>query len=88
MTITLEDPDTGTRCCGRAHHFTVRKTAQTSVEQRQNSKTFVLQVTITLEEPDTGTTVLRLRQTGIPREDRFGNGDVKRSTEIGKSPIH
>lgn len=43
------------------------------------------QVTITLEEPDTGTTVLRLRQTGIPSEDRCGNGDMKRSAEIGAS---
>lgn len=42
-----------------------------------------LQVDITLEEPDAGTTVLRLKQTGIPHEDRFGNADVLRSVEAG-----
>lgn len=41
------------------------------------------QVDITLEEPDAGTTVLRLKQTGIPHEDRFGNADVLRSVEAG-----
>ena len=40
-------------------------------------------MTIVLEEPDTGTTILRLKQTGIPREDRFGNADVLRSVETG-----
>ncbi len=33
----------------------------------------VNQVTMDLEEPDEGTTVLKLRQTGIPEVDRFGN---------------
>ena len=38
---------------------------------------------ITLEEPDEGTTVLRLVQKGVPKEDRFGNGDVVESTAQG-----
>lgn len=41
------------------------------------------QVVISLEEPQEGTTVLRLKQTGVPKEDRFGNGDVVESTAQG-----
>ena len=36
-----------------------------------------------VKEPDAGTTVLRLKQSGIPREDRHGNGDVLRTVEAG-----
>jgi hypothetical protein len=38
-----------------------------------------------LEEPDVGTTVLKLRQTGIPEVDRFGNEmrEVDRQVEEG-----
>ncbi len=41
------------------------------------------QVEIKLEEPQEGTTVLGLVQTGVPKEDRFGNGDVVESTAQG-----
>ena len=41
------------------------------------------QVVITLEEPDEGTTTLKLVQRGVPKEDRFGNGDVVESTAHG-----
>ena len=43
------------------------------------------QVTIELAEPDEGTTVLKLRQTGIPEVDRFGNEmrEVERQVEEG-----
>lgn len=34
-------------------------------------------VELALAEPEAGSTVLELRQTGIPEEDRFGNHDVK-----------
>ncbi|EIE26952.1 hypothetical protein COCSUDRAFT_21985 [Coccomyxa subellipsoidea C-169] len=43
----------------------------------------VSKVEIKLEEPQEGTTVLRLVQTGVPKEDRFGNGDVIESTAQG-----
>ena len=38
---------------------------------------------ITLEEPTEGTTVLKLVQKGVPKEDRFGNGDLVESTAQG-----
>jgi activator of HSP90 ATPase len=38
---------------------------------------------LTLEEPEEGTTVLKLVQKGVPKEDRFGNGDVVESTAQG-----
>lgn len=41
------------------------------------------QVVISLEEPQEGTTVLKLVQTGVPKEDRFGNGDIVESTAQG-----
>jgi hypothetical protein len=41
------------------------------------------QVVIALEEPQEGTTVLKLVQTGVPKEDRFGNGDVVENTMQG-----
>ena len=43
------------------------------------------QVTMDLEEPDVGTTVLKLRQTGIPEVDRFGNEmrEVEQQVEEG-----
>jgi activator of HSP90 ATPase len=34
-------------------------------------------VELAMEEPEPGATVLRLTQTEIPEEDRFGNHDVK-----------
>ena len=42
-----------------------------------------VQVTITIEEKDKGNTVLRLLQTGIPEQDRFGHHDVVGTTEAG-----
>lgn len=36
-----------------------------------------------IREPDAGSVVLTLRQSGIPREDRHGNGDVLRTVEAG-----
>jgi activator of HSP90 ATPase len=39
-------------------------------------------VTITLEAPEHGTTFLKLHQTGIPHEDRFGQS-VFEQTEAG-----
>ena len=39
-----------------------------------------------LEEPDEGTTVLKLRQTGVPEFDRFGN--EMREVERQVPPIH
>ncbi|GAB4819096.1 hypothetical protein N2152v2_006142 [Parachlorella kessleri] len=41
------------------------------------------QVTITIEEKDKGNTVLKLTQTGIPEQDRFGHHDVVGTTEAG-----
>ncbi|CAL8468942.1 g8483 [Coccomyxa elongata] len=43
----------------------------------------VSKVVLSLEEPQEGMTVLRLKQTGVPKEDRFGNGDVVESTAQG-----
>ncbi|GLJ32966.1 hypothetical protein SUGI_0663860 [Cryptomeria japonica] len=40
-------------------------------------------VTITLEEPEVGITVVKLTQTDIPEEDRFGNATVVENTERG-----
>ncbi|KIZ07471.1 Activator heat shock protein ATPase [Monoraphidium neglectum] len=40
-------------------------------------------VELAMEEPEPGATVLRLTQTEIPEEDRFGNHDVKLQVERG-----
>lgn len=40
-------------------------------------------VCITLEEPEEGTTILKLTQTNIPEEDRYGNSTVYETTERG-----
>lgn len=40
-------------------------------------------VEVQLDEPEPGSTTLRLSQTGIPEEDRFGNHDVKLQVEQG-----
>ncbi|GJP32591.1 hypothetical protein CLOM_g17208 [Closterium sp. NIES-68] len=40
-------------------------------------------VCITLEEPQVGDTILRLTQTNVPEEDRFGNATVFETTERG-----
>lgn len=40
-------------------------------------------VTISLSEPESGTTILKLHQTGIPDEDRFGQGGVFEHVEKG-----
>jgi activator of HSP90 ATPase len=40
-------------------------------------------VVVEVEEPERGAVTLRLRQTGVPREDRFGNGEVAAMTERG-----
>ena len=42
-----------------------------------------MQVLLTFEELSEGTTVVSMKQTGIPEEDRFGNSDVIDSTRIG-----
>lgn len=36
-----------------------------------------------LECPEEGTTIVKLKQTGIPEADRFGNEDVYDNTEKG-----
>lgn len=40
-------------------------------------------VVIELEEKERGSVTLRLTQTGVPEEDRFGNHDVLKVTEMG-----
>eukprot|EP00270_Netrium_digitus_P005423 TRINITY_DN1711_c1_g1_i2.p1 TRINITY_DN1711_c1_g1~~TRINITY_DN1711_c1_g1_i2.p1 ORF type:complete len:369 (+),score=126.68 TRINITY_DN1711_c1_g1_i2:293-1399(+) len=40
-------------------------------------------VCITIEEPEIGCTVVKLTQTSIPEEDRFGNATVFENTERG-----
>ncbi|CAI5466441.1 unnamed protein product [Closterium sp. Yama58-4] len=40
-------------------------------------------VCITFEEPQVGDTILRLTQTNVPEEDRFGNATVFETTERG-----
>ena len=40
-------------------------------------------VEITIEEPDKGNVVLKLKQTGVPETDKFGNGDVIGNVEAG-----
>lgn len=40
-------------------------------------------VEITIEEPDKGNVVLKLKQTGVPEIDKFGNGDVIGNVEAG-----
>ena len=42
-----------------------------------------LQVKITLEEVQEGVTVLKLVQKGVPKEDRYGNGEVIETTMHG-----
>ncbi len=44
---------------------------------------YCLQVTITIEEKDKGNTVVKLVQTGIPDQDKFGHHDVVSTTEKG-----
>ncbi|CAD7698022.1 unnamed protein product [Ostreobium quekettii] len=41
------------------------------------------QVVLDFDSPATGTTVVKLQQSGIPSEDRYGNEDVIRVTENG-----
>lgn len=38
---------------------------------------------LSFEEPSEGTTVVKLKHTGIPEADRFGNGDVLDNTRNG-----
>lgn len=40
-------------------------------------------VRITLEEPEPGVTVVKLSQTNVPEEDRYGNATVVENTERG-----
>ncbi|PIA53355.1 hypothetical protein AQUCO_00900138v1 [Aquilegia coerulea] len=40
-------------------------------------------VRITLDEPEPGFTVVKLKQTGVPEEDRYGNSTVIENTERG-----
>ena len=40
-------------------------------------------VTITMSESDRGNTRVSLVQTGVPEEDKFGNGNVYEQTERG-----
>lgn len=43
----------------------------------------VSKVVLSFEEPSEGTTVVKLKHTGIPEADRFGNGDVLDNTRNG-----
>ncbi|XP_038686343.1 activator of 90 kDa heat shock protein ATPase homolog 1-like [Tripterygium wilfordii] len=40
-------------------------------------------VRLTLDEPEPGLTIVKLTQTDIPEEDRYGNATVVENTEIG-----
>eukprot|EP01018_Ginkgo_biloba_P011661 Gb_06397 [translate_table: standard] len=40
-------------------------------------------VVMTFEEPETGVTIVKLTQTDVPEEDRFGNATVVENTERG-----
>lgn len=40
-------------------------------------------VTMTFEEPEVGVTIVKLTQTNVPEEDRFGNATVVENTERG-----
>ncbi|KAF6165513.1 hypothetical protein GIB67_015836 [Kingdonia uniflora] len=40
-------------------------------------------VRLTFEEPESGVTVIKLKQTGVPEEDRYGNSTVVENTERG-----
>ncbi|KAF5207383.1 activator of heat shock protein ATPase-like protein [Thalictrum thalictroides] len=40
-------------------------------------------VRITFDEPEPGFTVIKLKQTGVPEEDRYGNSTVIENTERG-----
>ncbi len=42
-----------------------------------------VQVRITLEELQEGVTLLKLVQKGVPKEDRYGNGEVVENTTHG-----
>jgi hypothetical protein len=42
-----------------------------------------MQVEILLSEPEPGNTILKLRQTGLPEMDKFGNGDIQDQVERG-----
>ncbi|GBG74319.1 hypothetical protein CBR_g18730, partial [Chara braunii] len=40
-------------------------------------------VCLTFEEPEVGTTIVKLTQSDVPEEDRFGNHTVVENTERG-----
>eukprot|EP00775_Hariotina_reticulata_P000610 gene610-898_t len=40
-------------------------------------------VVISLSEPEPGNTILKLKQTGLPEVDKFGNGDIQEQVERG-----
>lgn len=40
-------------------------------------------VYMTFEEPDSGVTIMKLKQTDVPEEDRYGNATVVENTERG-----
>ena len=42
-----------------------------------------MQVVLDFEEPQEGTTIVKLKHTGIPETDRFGNSDVLDNTSTG-----
>lgn len=42
-----------------------------------------VQVRISLEELQEGVTLLKMVQKGVPKEDRFGNGEVVENTTHG-----
>ena len=42
-----------------------------------------MQVVIDIEEPEPGHTKVKLTQTGVPHEDKFGNHTVADTTEHG-----
>ena len=41
-------------------------------------------VTITIEEPNAGSTIVKLKQTGVPEADGYGNQNVYETTERGR----